>query len=210
MMVRRATNRATANDLAIYTTALRRIAPLDDRDIREGFDLTHVRELSRGDYLLRAGENASEVAVVVRGLLREHFIVDGGVERTKAFIAEGSITGSLADLLSARPSRAFIVTQEAARILVTDYAAYEALCARSPAWDRFRLRAVERLLLQKAEREFELLALDAWERYAALRAAWPGIETRVAECDIASYLGITAVHLSRLRRRRRAQRGAPA
>ncbi len=44
--------------------------------------------------------------------------------------------------------------------------------------------------------------MDAAERYAALVKSMPDLERRVQLRHIASYLGITPVHLSRLRRRR--------
>jgi CRP-like cAMP-binding protein len=57
----------------------------------------------------------------------------------------------------------------------------------------------------KAEREYELLGMDAEERYATFARRYPGLEARVAARHVASYLGITPVHLSRLRRLRRAR-----
>jgi hypothetical protein len=73
---------------------------------------------------------------------------------------------------------------------------------RHPAWRRFRTRVLERLVLSKAAREYELLGLRAEARYRAFSERYPGLEARVAGKHIASYLGITAVHLSRLRRKR--------
>jgi CRP-like cAMP-binding protein len=61
----------------------------------------------------------------------------------------------------------------------------------------------ERLYLLKSEREYELLALDAEQRYRAFQARYPGLEARVTQRHVASYLGITPEHLSRLRARAR-------
>jgi CRP-like cAMP-binding protein len=194
---------ADAADVTVYAAAVRRIVPLDDAAIREGLALARARELPRGAYLLRAGHRARDTVVVVRGLLREHFVLGDGTERTKAFVAEGEFSGSLADLLADGPSHAYIVADEPTRVLVAPFAAYRALGERSPAWATFALRAVEQLLVRKAEREYELLGLDAEARYAAFAARYPGLEARVAARHVASYLGITPVHLSRLRRRRR-------
>jgi CRP-like cAMP-binding protein len=193
----------TPHDAQLYARAMRRVAPLSDDDIAAGFALARVRELTRGEHLLRAGDPARDVAVVVRGLLREHFLLADGSERTKAFVLEGELSGSLADLLSESPARAYIVAEEPCRLLVVDFAESAALATQSPAWAQVRARATEALLRIKAEREYELLGLDAAARYAAFRARYPGLEARVAAKHVASYLGITPVHLSRLRRRRR-------
>jgi CRP-like cAMP-binding protein len=185
-----------------FRQAMTDIAPLPERDLARGLALASARTLPKGGHFLRAGMRATELAVVVHGLLREYFLLRDGSERTKAFIAEGRVSGSLADLLSRAPSRASIVAEEPVRLLVMPYEAMLSLGRASAAWARLGRAGLEQLLLQKAEREWELLGLDAGERYAAFRARYPGLEARVLGRHVASYLGITAVHLSRLRRRR--------
>jgi CRP-like cAMP-binding protein len=203
-----ALNHVTDEDAATYALAVRRVAPLNDAAIAEGLARVHPRAMARGKFLLRAGDRAREIAVVVHGLVREYSLLSDGTERTKALVDEGYFTGSLADLLSGQPSRAYVVAEEPTRLLVASQTDYAALSARFPAWERFARRALELLLLRKAEREYELLGLDAEARYTALLARWPGVEARVAARHIASYLGITPVHLSRLRRLRRDRRRA--
>lgn len=200
--MRVASTQRTDDDRVAYETAVRAIASIDEDAMRAGFELARIRSLDRGQYLLRAGQVATQVAIVVEGLLREHFVMADGVERTKAFVRAGELTGSLADLLAATPSRAFIVCEEPARLLVMPYGEMQSLARKFRAWRRFGARATERLLLVKAEREYELLGLDAQARYAAFSRRYPGLEARVAAKHVASYLGITPVHLSRLRRAR--------
>ncbi|MFO0681091.1 MAG: Crp/Fnr family transcriptional regulator [Sandaracinus sp.] len=197
--------RPTEEDRETFARAMRALAPLTPAELAEGLALVRVRELARGERLLRAHEQATDVAVVVKGLLREHFVLEDGTERTKAFVLSGEASGSLADLLSGAPSRAFIVAEEPTRLLVAPYAALRALGARSPAWAAVGRASVEQLLLRKAEREWELLALDAEQRYARFRERHPGLEARTLARHVASYLGITPAHLSRLRARRRAR-----
>lgn len=185
---------------------------MDDEAIALGAALFSARRLPRGAHLLEAGAHATELALVSEGCLREYFVLGrepSGVrasalgERTKAFVTEGQFTGSLADLISGEPSRAFIVAEEPSRLLVAPYPSLRALGERSAAWAAVGRAGLEALLRTKAEREWELLALDAAERYACFRARYPGLEARALAKHVASYLGITPVHLSRLRRRRR-------
>src|SRR5687768_14390218 len=125
-----------------------------------------------------------------------------GTERTKAFVREAEMSGSLADLLTDGASRAFIVAEEPTRLLVMPFKSMNQLMRRFPEWDVLGRRATQRLLLAKAQREYELLGLDADGRYRAFTTRYPGLEARVAGKLVASYLGITPVHLSRLRRKR--------
>jgi CRP-like cAMP-binding protein len=192
----------TDEDARVYAATMRRISPLSDEAVARGLALTSARVLPKGAYLLREGEKAREIAIVISGSLREHFVLASGHERTKAFVFEGGISGSFADLISGAPSRAFIVAEEPTRLLVAELAEHERLGAE---WASLRRSATEALLRQKAEREYELLGLDAAARYEAFRARYEGRETRIAAKHVASYLGITPVHLSRLRRQRRAK-----
>jgi CRP-like cAMP-binding protein len=196
---------ATRADRDAYAAAIRSISQVPDAALRAGFAQTRVRTLSRGMFFLRAGQTATDVGVVVQGLLREFFVMHDGTERTKAFVVERELTGSLADLLARGPSKAMILAEEPCRVLVTPYSAMRALAREYPAWREFSTAVLERLVVSKAEREYELLGLSAEERYRRFALRYPGLEARVAGKHVASYLGITAVHLSRLRRRRRAR-----
>lgn len=65
---------------------------------------------------------------------------------------------------------------------------------------RFAHTVLERELQAKTRKEIGLAVLPARERLLELRAIFPGLENRVAHAYIASYLGITQVSLSRLRK----------
>jgi CRP-like cAMP-binding protein len=53
----------------------------------------------------------------------------------------------------------------------------------------------------KEKREREFLLFDAEARYQSFLKSYPGLEKRVKQHQIASYLGITNVSLSRIRRK---------
>lgn len=190
--------------------AVLRIAPVSARALSAVSSLLEARSLRRGEHFLRAGERAREVAIVVSGLLREYFGLAEGTERTKAFVTSGAFSGSLADLISQEPSRAWIVAEQPSRVLTLPYAQLVALTRAHPSWARFATGATQALLLAKAEREYELLGLDAAARYEAFQRRYPGLEAELAARHVASYLGITSVHLSRLRRLRTEQARARA
>jgi CRP-like cAMP-binding protein len=194
-----------ADDVALVRASIARIASIGAAAEQACLELISVRYIARGQYLLRAGESATEAGVVARGLLRELYVLEDGSERTKAFVLAGEPTGSLADLLRGGPSRTNIVAEEDSRVLVLPFAANATLAQRFPSWQLYQSGLLQVLFLVKVDREYELLGLDAEGRYAAFRARYPGLETRVAARHVASYLGISSVHLSRLRRRLRLQ-----
>lgn len=190
-----------SDELALRSAVLR-LGLSEEAAIRAALPLFHARVLGRGEYLLRAGERAELAGVLVNGLLREHFVTERGVERTKSFVTALQFTGSLADLLSGEPARPFIVAEESSRVVLAPYAELRRLEQLWPSWAAAARRSLEHLLLSKAEREYQFMCLDAEHRYAAFLARHPDLEARVAATHIASYLAMTPVHLSRLRARR--------
>lgn len=161
----------------------------------------HVREHARGEYLLRGGERATQVMAVLEGLVREHYVDAHGVEHTRSFVREGEVSGSLVDLLSGRPAMTYVQALEPTRVLVFPYAELDALTAKHPCLTEVVRRSAEALAVKKTRREHDLLTKSADERYAIWRAEHRDLDRRVSRKLVASYLGITPEHLSRLRAR---------
>jgi CRP-like cAMP-binding protein len=81
---------------------------------------------------------------------------------------------------------------------------FEALYAASRKHVEIAARLVDFLLafaMKKERREMEFLSLTAEDRYRLLLERAPELEQRVRQKDIARYLGITPVALSRIRAR---------
>jgi len=138
--------------------------------------------------------------VVVRGLVREYYTTAEGAEHTRRFVVEGQVTGSLLDLLSDGPAVTWIEALEDTETISVPYRALDELCARHADLHLVVRRSAERLYVLKARREFEILALSAGERYAAWLRERGEIDARVSRRHLASYLGVTPEHLSRLAR----------
>lgn len=178
--------------------ALRAVAPLSEADL-DALPAPRRLTLARGEPFLRAGERAHLCGILVSGALREYYVLPDGSERTKGFNLPGDFAGSLADLLSGEPARAFVVAEQPGTVLATPWRAYERLVRARKGWADFARLVAERLYRAKAQREYELLALDAAARYRLALQRWPRLEALYSQRQIASYVGVTPVHLSRLR-----------
>ncbi len=196
--------KVTEADRALLVQVIRSQAELPDAEWEDVSSRFCVRMLDKEDFLLRAGDRATVIAVVVRGILREFYGTPTGQEFTRAFCGRGSVSGSLYDLLSAEPAITHIQALETTRLLVLPYATFEAACARHPHWHQVARRSAEALYQRKVRREFEMLSMDATQRLASLRAQLGPLEGRIPLRHVATYLGITPEHLSRIRRRSRA------
>ena len=177
-----------------------RLAPLGAGALGALDALARPRSFAAGALLLRAGEPATWSFFVHRGLVRELYVGERGEEHTRAFIGEGDMTGSLLDLLSAGPAVTTIEALEPTVALALRYGDFDALCARFPELHHLARRLAEAAYVRKARREHEMLALPAAVRHARWLEEHAALDARLSRRHVASYLGITPEHLSRLRR----------
>jgi CRP-like cAMP-binding protein len=179
--------------------ALERISPLGDEAAAALEALATSRRLERGAHLLRAGDRALQVVFVRSGLLREYYLDDRGEESTRRFCEPGTFSGSLADLISRGPAGASIECLETADLVEVEWAGVDALSERHPSLMRLLRKFAEALYVLKMRREHEMLTMPAAARYRLFAEQSPGLEARLPRHLVASYLGITPVHLSRIR-----------
>jgi CRP/FNR family transcriptional regulator, anaerobic regulatory protein len=190
----------TEFQLDALVATLRRLAPIGDETMQALLAIVKPRSFEPETWLLRAGDHAQTAYFIVRGLAREFYSDEAGAEHTRRFVREGDFTGSLLDLLSGQPAVTNVQSLEPTRTLTLPYRAYDELCSRSPELQLLARRVVEDLYVRKAQREHAMLALSARQRLEQWQASHQELDSRVSRRHLASYLGITPEHLSRLRR----------
>lgn len=90
---------------------------------------------------------------------------------------------------------------EDSTVLELPFAHLEMLYEKVPKMERnFRI-ITQRAFVAFQNRIVQNLSMDAMDRYKLFSAKFPGIETRIPQKLVASYLGITPEFLSRLKKR---------
>lgn len=161
------------------------------------------RNYQKEQMLLLAGDNVSEFYFIVKGLVRYFYLTYEGKEFNKAFAKENNFAGSVSGIASGCPSRFFIQAMEDTKVLVLPTSLIMDGYERHPSWERLGRRLAERIALQKELREAAFLLDSAETRYRQFLQEFPDISDRMPQYHIASYLGITEVSLSRIRRNNR-------
>lgn len=138
------------------------------------------------------------VYAVQSGLLKLCYLQEDGSEWIKSFAYEGRFFASIAALEPGGRTSFMVTALETTVLEQVDYRLVSTLAAEHLAWSQ-ALRSMTLLFAaRKEQRERELLTLNAEGRYLAFREAYPNLETRIPQKDLARHLGLTPVGLNRI------------
>lgn len=162
--------------------------------------LLEYRQVPKKTVMLREGEVCNFEAFVVKGCLRKYYIDDYGHEVILQFAIENSWIGDISfSIYEDKPSRVYIETLEDCDLLLFSPETKEALFEKAPRFERAFRILVQRHLAVTQNRLFNTIAKTAMEKYLEFLEAYPTLPQRVAQHYIASYLGISAEFLSKVR-----------
>ncbi|KAA0989121.1 Crp/Fnr family transcriptional regulator [Dyadobacter aurulentus] len=162
--------------------------------------LVKIRHLLSRQYLVQQGEVCRFESFVTKGFLRSFYVDSKGNDFTLHFAMEDWWISDSASFLREVPATRNIVAVEPTTVLQLDKAAIETLYRQVPVFERFWRIMNENACLAQDERILNAIMLSGAERYEALLYKYPGIEQRLPQKHIASYLGITPVFLSKIRK----------
>lgn len=182
----------------MLTCALPECAPPVIADL---VPLFHRHAVEKGAGLVAQGQLWRDALLVEQGVLRLYFVRHDGREFNKNFYGDGRLFCPLTPAMWGEPSLFAIGVLDAGYIWRADSAALRGGLEAHGLWQLVRLNMLERLITHKLQREHDLLTLDGRRRYEAFCRREPLLADRVPLNQLASYLGMTDVSLSRIRRR---------
>lgn len=177
------------------------LADVPEEEWRAFCAIFRPSQVERHAFLALEGEVHRQCYFISKGLLRFFYTTPDGKEFNKSFIMENQFAGSLRSSLHPVPIRYSIQALEDTEFLVTETETLRSFYDRHQCWERVGRIIAERLALKKEQRECAFLLDSAATRYRTFLANFPGLDERLPQYHIASYLGITDVALSRIRRR---------
>src|SRR5688572_9279278 len=180
--------------------AVRAITDIPAEEEAKLCSLVVSENLKKGDTFIREGDVPQKFAFVSNGLFRYYYVNEKGNEFTKGFFPENNFITSYTAMVRRKPSYYTVQALEDASLLVVDYHRWQNLYQSHTCWMKLLFVLVEKGYMKKEARERELLILSAEERYRSFLHEHPDLEKRIKQHLIASYLGITPVALSRIRK----------
>lgn len=175
-----------------------------DLDAAEQKHITSVLQhqtLQKNKMLLETGETCRNLYFVDRGCLRVFNLDKDGSEHNVLFCPENWWAADMSSFSGQMPAYYSIAALETTELYYFSYQSLERLYVDMPKMERFfRILAQNGFSLYQ-RRLNSVISKSAEERYLQFQHLYPGLEKRIAQKHIASYLGITAVFLSMIRNR---------
>jgi CRP-like cAMP-binding protein len=179
--------------------AFAHIVPLTEKEIEEFIQITNQENLSRGEFWIKEDKRNERIAFLLDGYLRKYYIDNDGKEITDAFYFSSDFCTDLPSIIGNTKPSSYIVAMEETSLVTFSYAHFDKLRTKYLSFERIYGKFLELNFLKFYNRTTSFIQESPKERYAELLKQNPAILQKATQYHIASYLGISYQHLSRLR-----------
>lgn len=156
--------------------------------------------LGKNEYLFREGQISHHIYFICSGLIRNYYL-QNGVEITRHFAQENELLSAYVSFLTQTPTLENVHTLEDCRLLQISYHDLQHIYETYPVWGNFFRQLLEKVYIETTKRIEGFICKTAEQRYVDLINRRPELLQRIPLQYLATYLGITPVSLSRIRKK---------
>ncbi|OXB02447.1 Crp/Fnr family transcriptional regulator [Flavobacterium pectinovorum] len=174
------------------------VLPQDELDQLD--DLITFRKLKKGELLLTENQVCNEIVFIKKGILRSYFFNHQGDEITNCFAFENEFMASFSSFITQEVAEESIQALADTELQIISRESLEKLYKSGIHWQEIgrKLTEMEYVTLQKRMISFQ--KLSGKQRYEELYQNHQKYIQLIPLQYLASYLGVTPRHLSRIRK----------
>lgn len=169
-----------------------------EHEIQQLHEVTQLLELPTRHVLLKQGEVAQHIFFLNHGLCHSAYLTESGKEFSKEFYWHQDWIIGFESLINQRPSPYMLESLTPCSILTLPI---EVLREWRTQKRDIYLKLIERQLMHKENKERFMLLYSPEQRYDLFCLHYPELLERLNDYQIAAYLGITPISLSRIKKR---------
>jgi CRP-like cAMP-binding protein len=158
-----------------------------------------LKTFQRNEILFEAGEVCNRIIFINEGLTRSMISDSRGGQHTILFSMEGDFVGDFSSYLKIRPSTFSIQAVERVDGIIIPRETIESAFQNLKDGQQLGQALISKYYVRLQELMEARRAKDSMELYNYLNEIYPRIHQRVPQNIVASFLGISPVHLSRLK-----------
>lgn len=164
-------------------------------------DRGKVVDKRRGEHVFAQGEIDTSIYFIKSGLLKAYYTDEEGKEFVKSFFMDNDVIGSLSSAYKGNHCSFSLVCLENSTLSKIQFSDIYEYSKTDQCFANSLIELLLNFSMKKEKREFEFLCLSAENRYRQLEKESPDIIEKVTQNDLARYLGVTPVGLSRIKKR---------
>lgn len=173
---------------------------ISEEELESFLDQCIIKTFKRHEFLSRPGVTPNEIFFINKGILRVIVSDRDGTEHSIHFAMENQFIADYSCFMLRQPSLYTLQAIEETQVVVMPRAAIEWGYKNIQEGDKLGRLIAEYYFIYQDNRIKNLYARTPKERYDSITEVFPNIHNRVPQHMIASYLGMTPVHLSRLKK----------
>jgi CRP-like cAMP-binding protein len=187
--------------LSALKTYLQSYSYLTEYDIELFVQLSpELKRLSKDEFYIREGDVGKNAAFLVSGILRSFYTSDAGDQFTYCITFPNNFTSAYSSFITGLSTEENIQAITKVELLVFEKDKIIQLATDNNQWTHFLKWFAEQQYIELEKRIFQLHKYNASQRYAALLKNHPELLQHIPLQYLASYLGVTQRHLSRIRK----------
>src|SRR5687768_7620008 len=159
-----------------------------------------ARQIAKGDFLVREGQVCKHVSFINSGLVRVYYTTDGK-DISIGFVGAGDYTSEYESFLTKQPAAQNIEALTEVEVVDLAFDDMQRLYKDYPVFQEFGRKIAEHLFIMLNQRNTALLATSPEDRYKNMIANNPTLLQQVPQYMLASFIGVTPEHLSRIRKK---------
>ncbi|RYY23883.1 MAG: Crp/Fnr family transcriptional regulator [Chitinophagaceae bacterium] len=185
---------------AIHSYYLKMVPHLSTTDLDALDACLSVRHVAKGGFIVRAGQVCQYVSFMNKGLARLYYTFEGK-DISIGFVQPGEYTSEYESFLTRKPAVQSIEALTDLEVIDLGYTDMQRLYRDFPVYQEFGRKIAEMLFIYLNQRNTALLALTPEDRYRHMIADQPALLQQVPQYMLASFMGVTPEHLSRIRKK---------
>jgi CRP-like cAMP-binding protein len=159
------------------------------------------RNFKRGQFINAEGEVNRYTNFIISGSARTFFIDSEGREHVVQLGIRDWWISDYSSFIMQEPGLLYCEALENTQLLSISHNDLNVLFDTIPIIERFYRLQMQKAYSSYQKRVLQSMSMDAEQRYMAFRSAYPLMDLQIAQKDIASYLGMSAEFLSKIKKR---------
>lgn len=175
------------------------VSSISEKSMEKIVDIAKYVNYKKGEIITSVGQKNNLEYFITDGICKSFLTTPNGEDVTISLFMSNAILSPSTTRNKEGKSVLNIQALTDVEIATIDATEFEKLMIENIDIRDFGNTVLRNELMAKVEKEMALASLKGRDRLLLLRKNFPNIENQIPHADIASYLGITTISLSRLR-----------